>query len=907
MKTAKLTISLSLAAALVSVLFADIIHVPDDFDTIDGAIQEAAEGDTILIADGEYTGNGNVNMTVNEAIVIISENGPENCIIDCENADATKAMTITSGAMISGITMTGGTSAAMTITGAEDFIIQNCVIISNVMPEGVSGGGISVSNSQGLIELTIFSENEGESSGAGLFTTDTSQVEVNNCIFIDNQADRFGGGILVNTGSTGAIINCIFEGNGAGIDGGGIAVTQTSNSEISFCTLVNNRAGVISDNGMGGGLYKGSDSNPVIINSIFWGNEAPNGNQLYAQDNGGEITISYCNVEGGVNEDDLWDGEEIMNENPGFVEGRDPIWGLNSYFLEAESPCIDVGSDTADELGMNELTTQTDLSPDEDVADLGFHYNPNHFPVIGTLEGYVRCARTEEPIEGATVTTSNLETAETNQWGYWFIGNVIAEQEFEITASAEGWHDSTLFDQSVGSDETLEINFYLLHGQFEVSEDDIHVVINEGETTDIELIISNQGNGTLTWMVDNRPPGGGGEAWDLRHSYQISEITGDSRIEGAVFTEDYFYVSGANQSDNDDGVNLIYKINRDGELIDTMEQVGDSRNGMKDLAWDGELIWGSGERNIMSFTPNGEPVDSWNGPYNSNQALAWDCERELLWIASITGNFICGYDSDGNLIREIDRHELRIYGLANWSDDPDGYSLYVIYSIEGSGMFVSKINPDTDQIEFVRELVHEDDGRPGGAFISNQYDDYSWVFVDIANNGSDDRIDLWHLSTNLSWIQIDPEAGELAPEESQGISILMDVNEFQPDTLEWDLVFTHDGSGGETIVHITLVIRPINDVKHNSETVASQFSIISIYPNPFNSSSTITYSLPVADQITVRLYDIHGRQVLTLIDQNRPAGEHNLTLNGSDLSAGIYLCRFKFGKQILVRKIILIK
>ncbi len=66
-----------------------IRHVPDTYQSIQAAIDEASAGDMIIVADGLYTGAGNKNLDFSgKAITIRSENGPENCIIDCEQTSA---------------------------------------------------------------------------------------------------------------------------------------------------------------------------------------------------------------------------------------------------------------------------------------------------------------------------------------------------------------------------------------------------------------------------------------------------------------------------------------------------------------------------------------------------------------------------------------------------------------------------------------------------------------------------------------------------------------------------------------------------------------------------------------------------------------------------------------------------
>jgi photosystem II stability/assembly factor-like uncharacterized protein len=89
--------------------------------------------------------------------------------------------------------------------------------------------------------------------------------------------------------------------------------------------------------------------------------------------------------------------------------------------------------------------------------------------------------------------------------------------------------------------------------------------------------------------------------------------------------------------------------------------------------------------------------------------------------------------------------------------------------------------------------------------------------------------------------------------------------------------------------------------------IPSSFSLSQNYPNPFNPTTAIRYQLSVNSNVKLRIYDILGRLVNTLIEERQTAGIHTVTFNANSLSSGIYFYRLEAGNFIEIKKMILIK
>ena len=95
---------------------------------------------------------------------------------------------------------------------------------------------------------------------------------------------------------------------------------------------------------------------------------------------------------------------------------------------------------------------------------------------------------------------------------------------------------------------------------------------------------------------------------------------------------------------------------------------------------------------------------------------------------------------------------------------------------------------------------------------------------------------------------------------------------------------------------------------NNSEIIfPTTYTLSSPYPNPFNPTTTVQFSIPQSDLVSIKVYDIHGREVTTLVNDYLHTGYHTISWNGYKSTSGIYFIRMEGDEFVQTRKVMLLK
>ena len=309
-----------------SLLSATIINVPADIDSIQGGINLAFNGDTVLVQPGTYVENINFlgkNITVGSLILTTGETSYiSQTIIDGDSSGSV-------------VTFNGGEDSTAVLNG---FTLQGGLAFS--------GGGIYCGDSTNPAILNMIIKGNRGYVGAGIYCGGNSNPVFMNVSVHDNEArcreGGIGGGIYCDRNSKPTLINSIINRNTALfpnlpivnrdiVEGGGI-FCDSADVTLENVTISDNDAG---------GIYSVNGSNISVINSIIWYNS---GNQIHCRDSSTTITIGYSNIDGGVDQIIIDDGGTVnwldgnINALPLFCN---PDSGV--YTLAANSPCVGTG------------------------------------------------------------------------------------------------------------------------------------------------------------------------------------------------------------------------------------------------------------------------------------------------------------------------------------------------------------------------------------------------------------------------------------------------------------------------------------------------------------------------------------------------------------------------------------
>lgn len=118
-----------------------------------------------------------------------------------------------------------------------------------------------------------------------------------------------------------------------------------------------------------------------------------------------------------------------------------------------------------------------------------------------------------------------------------------------------------------------------------------------------------------------------------------------------------------------------------------------------------------------------------------------------------------------------------------------------------------------------------------------------------------------------------------------------------------------DGDGNIDTIYSPVIVTTVEDQGTKGPLIITEYNLSQNYPNPFNPTTKISYSLPKSSLVQLKIFNLLGQEIATLVNEEKPAGNYNVefTINNLQLSSGIYLYRLRAGEYVVTKKMILLK
>ena len=825
---------------MVSLSFAEIIHVPDSVSTIQAGIDSASAGDTVLVMTGTYYENINFNgkdILVSSLFLINNDT----TFIELTTIDGDEITSVVifdsnedSLSILNGFTILGGFGNFADPDGDGDSYsygggvycefsspkLSNLIIKENTSPDG-GGGGIFCYGADPLISNSIIMQNSSSSVGGGLYCKAASNPKLYNVIFDGNWSSH-GGGAYIRNNSIAELQNCIFQNNFTSGTGGGITLKNDADIVMNGVLIVGNTSdfyggGLYCNNASpnlnhvtitmnesddGGGIYCRNGSEPTLLNTIVWENV---GAEIYFRGSEDEnaMTIAYSDIQAGADGVTTNDNAYVdwlegnIEDNPLFCNANE-----NNFTLVGNSPCAVTGQDSTHMGAYDVGCPSINLGPVWHVAVDGDDMNDG-----GLETPFATITRALQQAEdGDSIIVHPGEYFEAID----FDGKEIVVGSLYLTSGDTAYIEQTIIKGSVPGSlvifDSNENNSSVLKG----------LTFNEGSSSHGGAIyIANASPSIEDIIVSSCTADYGGGIYvnnGTPHLYNILFDSNSANYGGGMFSEESSL-----------GLDKIMIKNN--------------------LAYYGAGIY------LHNST-----IDAQFSLIVNNESFA-----EGGAVYSFNSNFILNHITisdnvsfnGGGAIFAMDNSNFQIHNSILWDNSPQEIMFSPLEASNNMLIINSDIKGGEENVE------------------TNENGTTIWDSTVI----------------DLNPLFCDPDSGDYQLAENSPCA--------------------GTGEDGTNMGFYNIGCESI--LSNHDENIPYELSLLNSYPNPFNPSITIPFTLSTAQNVEIVIIDILGKVVIELSNEIWSTGKHSIKWNATQFSSGIYFIHFTAGDYQQTQRIVLLK
>ncbi|TNE69454.1 T9SS type A sorting domain-containing protein [bacterium] len=177
---------------------------------------------------------------------------------------------------------------------------------------------------------------------------------------------------------------------------------------------------------------------------------------------------------------------------------------------------------------------------------------------------------------------------------------------------------------------------------------------------------------------------------------------------------------------------------------------------------------------------------------------------------------------------------------------------------------------------------------------------YPTSYMDI------DDLTIIKYDSPYKWMDVKEQYVTVKPGESGTSNLVFNAKDKAPGTYTVNMT-VKTNNDGEHVFDVPIQLTIAETVSNENEMGIEKFELAQNFPNPFNPTTKISFSIPQASNVQLQIFDMLGRNVATVLNTNVAAGKHDVDFDANHLASGMYLYRIQAGTYSATRKMMLIK
>jgi hypothetical protein len=255
-------------------------------------------------------------------------------------------------------------------------------------------------------------------------------------------------------------------------------------------------------------------------------------------------------------------------------------------------------------------------------------------------------------------------------------------------------------------------------------------------------------------------------------------------------------------------------------------------------------------------------------------------------------------------------NDLRVQALSYWSGEPNGHTLQLlVHEIQGeeSERAWYRMHPETGDFFHEVALPYEQDLAVSGFAVIEGYPEHFITLAGLVDGEEGDMLAGWQVDVDLNWASVTPHNFAIEPEDSVEVEVVFTRDGRENGLYEGMIEATHTSIIGRTEIPLAMTIDIVSVDEGVEEALPGTWALDTPYPNPFNSTARIRFTVPSRERVSLRVYDLLGREVARLHEGVMQAGSHQVSFEANGMASGLYFVRMQGAGFDATRKMLLVK